>query len=65
MDVERMEGEADIELSAATLAPVFNGHLSPTQGAQAGLIEARGEDALVRADAMFAVLYPPFCADGF
>jgi len=65
VEVERVEGEADIELSATTLAPVFNGFLSPTQGALAGLIRARSEEALSTADALFAVLYRPFCADGF
>jgi predicted acetyltransferase len=65
MEVERVEQDADITLSATTLAPVFNGYLSPTQGALAGLVGARDDDALATADAMFAVLHPPFCADGF
>jgi predicted acetyltransferase len=63
--VEKVSGEADLTLSATTLAPVFNGYLSPSAAALAGLAQARDEDALARADAMFAVLHPPFCMDGF
>jgi hypothetical protein len=65
VNVEKASGEADISLTATTLAPVFNGYLSPTKGALAGLIEAKDDDALARADAFFATLYPPYCADGF
>ena len=63
--VEKASGEADLTLSATVLAPVFNGYLSPSAAALAGLVRARDEDALARADAMFAALHPPFCMDGF
>ena len=65
VEVEAISGEADISLSATTLAPLFNGYLSPGAAALAGLVRARDEEALPRAEALFAVLYPPFCADGF
>jgi predicted acetyltransferase len=65
VNVEKASGNADISLTATTLAPVFNGYLTPTAGVLAGLIEAKGEDSLARADAFFATLYPPYCADGF
>jgi predicted acetyltransferase len=65
VNVEKASGEADISLTATTLAPVFNGYLSPTAGALAGLIDAMDDDALARADAFFATLYSPYCADGF
>jgi predicted acetyltransferase len=65
VNVEKASGEPDISLSATTLAPVFNGYLSPTAGALAGLIQAKDDGALERADAFFATLYPPYCADGF
>jgi predicted acetyltransferase len=65
VNVEKASGEADISLTATTLAPVFNGYLPPTAGALAGLIEAKSENALARADTFFATLYPPYCADGF
>jgi predicted acetyltransferase len=65
VNVERTTGEADLTLSATTLAPLFNGFLSPSSAALAGLVTARNEGALATADAFFATLYPPFCADGF
>ncbi|MEX1253168.1 MAG: GNAT family N-acetyltransferase [Dehalococcoidia bacterium] len=65
MQVEKSSGEADLSLSATTLAPLYNGFLSPSGAALVGLVRARDEDALARADAFFATLYPPFCADGF
>ena len=64
-NVERASGEADLTLSATTLAPLFNGFLSPSGAALAGLASARDEESLATADALFATLYPPFCADGF
>ncbi len=65
VSVERAAGEADLTLSATTLAPIFNGFLSPSSAALAGVVKARSDDSLARADALFATLYPPFCADGF
>ena len=64
-NVEKVSGEADLTLSATTLAPLFNGYLSPSGAALAGFISARDERALAKADAFFATAYPPFCADGF
>ncbi len=63
--VEGTSGEADLSLSATTLAPVFNGYLSPSAAALAGRARARNEEALARADALFAPLHSPFCSDGF
>ena len=63
--VEKVSGEADLTLSATTLAPLYNGFLSPSGAALAGRVAARSEEALASADAFFATLYPPFCADGF
>ena len=65
VQVEKASGEVDLTLSATTLAPIYNGFLSPSAAALAGLVTARSEDALATADAFFATLYPPFCADGF
>lgn len=64
-EVEPATGEPDISLSATTLAPIFNGYISPSAAALAGLVEARNEDALAAADALFATTHPPYCADGF
>ena len=65
VQVEQASGEPDISLSATTLAPLFNGFLSPSAAALAGLVKVRNEEALATADAFFATLHPPFCADGF
>ena len=65
VQVEKTTGEADISLSTTTLAPLFNGFLSPSSAALAGLITARNEEVLTTADAFFATTHPPFCADGF
>ena len=64
-NVEKTSGEADLTLSATTLAPIFNGYISASGAALAGLITARDEQSLTTADALFATSYPPFCADGF
>ena len=64
-NVEKTSGEADLTLSATALAPIFNGYISASRAAQAGLITARDEQSLATADALFATSYPPFCADGF
>lgn len=65
VSVERADGEPDLTMSTTTLAPVYNGYLSPTAAAFAGRAEARNEEVLATADAFFATLHPPYCADGF
>lgn len=65
VNVERTKAGPGLSLSATALAPLFNGFLSPRGAALAGLVKARNEEALAAADAFFATLYPPFCADGF
>jgi hypothetical protein len=47
------------------LAPMFNGHLRPSVAHEAGLLAATSEDALERADRVFAVKRPPFFPDHF
>ncbi len=65
VNVERVDGEAELSLSATTLAPVFNGYLSVAGAVLAGLARVRDEASLAAAEAFFATLYAPFCADGF
>jgi len=65
VQVEPGTGEPDMTLAATTLAPLFNGFLAPSAAALAGLVQPRNEEVLASADALFATLYPPFCADGF
>jgi predicted acetyltransferase len=63
--VEKTDAEPDLSLSTTTLAPLFNGYLSPHAAALAGLARPKDEQALDDAAALFAALYPPFCADGY
>ncbi len=63
--VEKTEKQPGLSLSATTLAPIFNGFITPTAAAFAGRVEANSEEALAEGDAFFSTLYPPFCADGF
>ncbi|HEU0075959.1 MAG TPA: GNAT family N-acetyltransferase [Dehalococcoidia bacterium] len=62
---ERDTGEPEITLSARSLAPLFNGYLSPSIAAWSGLIEANSGDALERAARIFAVRCPPYFTDHF
>lgn len=63
--VEASTGEPDLTMSTTALGPIFNGYLSATASALAGLITARTEDVLATADAFFAATSPPFTADPF
>jgi predicted acetyltransferase len=65
LEVERGDGEADISLSATTLAPLYNGFLSASQLAIAGRLQAKDETAVATADALFATTHPPFCTDNY
>jgi predicted acetyltransferase len=65
VEVERTDADADLSLSATTLAPLFNGFLSPSAAALAGRVTARDENVLTDADAFFATLYRPYNADPF
>jgi predicted acetyltransferase len=63
--VERTNAEPELTVSERILAPLFNGHLRPSLAHEAGLIAATSEDAVERADRVFAVKRPPFFPDHF
>jgi predicted acetyltransferase len=63
--VARTSGEGELRLDAKVLAPVFNGYVTPSRAATAGLLHAASEDALRRADALFAVTHPPYFPDTY
>jgi len=65
VSIERTNAPPELSLSATVLAPVFNGFLSPSAAALAGLAAAKDEETLAIADAVFATTHPPYCADGF
>jgi predicted acetyltransferase len=65
MQAERTEAEADIELSANFLAPLFTGFIRPDQAAEVGMLKVHREQALAQAQEAFAVSHPPYCDDFF
>nr|AHZ45596.1 GCN5-related N-acetyltransferase [uncultured bacterium] len=62
---ERSEGNAELSVEARMLGPLYNGYMKPSTAAAAGLIEATDDDALVRADRIFAARQAPFFIDTF
>ena len=63
--VTRTSDHAELTVGDRILAPLFNGHLTPSLAYEAGLLTATDEDALERADRVFAVKRPPFFPDHF
>jgi predicted acetyltransferase len=63
--VARSDAAPELTVSERVLAPVFNGHIRPSLAHEAGLFAAVSEDALDRADRVFAVKRPPFFPDHF
>ena len=63
LEVERSEGEPEIELDANFLAPLYTGFVTPETAATTGMIRVHREEALEQAAKIFAVTYPPYCAD--
>ena len=47
---EKASSGAELTVPARMLGPLYNGYLSPSIAASAGLIDASDEDALTRAD---------------
>jgi predicted acetyltransferase len=62
---ERGDGEGEITVEARMLGPLYNGYMKPSTAASAGLIEASSDEALVRADHIFAARQAPFFIDTF
>jgi predicted acetyltransferase len=63
--VEQTHATAQLSLTAATLAPVFNGFLKPSRAASVGLVTVHDRDALQAADRLFATHQRPHFLDGF
>jgi len=63
--VEREDAPADIVVTPNGLATLLSGRRSATQLARTGRVAGASEEALRRADALFATTYAPFCPDGF
>jgi predicted acetyltransferase len=62
---KRADGAAELTLPARVLGPLFNGCMAPSTAARAGLLAAESEDALSRADRVFAARRVPYFPDQF
>ena len=64
-EVKRTERTAELSMPVRTLASLLSGHATASRMQRAGLLAARDESALARADRLFATDYAPFCPDVF
>jgi predicted acetyltransferase len=65
VQVERKDGEADVELNAGTLAPLYTGFIRPEVAAGVGLLKVNRPEALDDMREVFAVTYPPYSNDWY
>jgi predicted acetyltransferase len=65
VDVEMKGGEADVELSANTLAPLYTGFMRPDVAAGVGLLKVNRAEALDDIREAFAATYPPYSQDWY
>jgi len=63
--VEMTGGEADVELSANTLAPLYTGFMRPDVAAGVGLLKVNRPEALDDMREAFAATYPPYSQDWY
>jgi predicted acetyltransferase len=64
-ELEKLSGEPELSMTAATLAMIAFGQLTATQAADAGRVGVHDANALPRWDAAFRTRYAPFCGDNF
>jgi predicted acetyltransferase len=62
---ERAPGDGELRVEARMLGPLYNGYMRPSVAAGAGLIDATDDDALLRADRVFAARQAPYFIDTF
>ncbi|TMB67519.1 MAG: GNAT family N-acetyltransferase [Chloroflexi bacterium] len=65
VQVERKDGDADVELAAGTLAPLYTGFLRPDVAAGVGLLKVNRPEALEDMREAFAVTRPPYSNDWY
>jgi predicted acetyltransferase len=65
VQVERKDGEADVELNAGTLAPLYTGFIRPDVAAGVGLLKVNRAEALDDMREVFAATYPPYSNDWY
>lgn len=59
------EGQADVELSAGTLAPLYTGYMRPEVAASVGLLKVNRAEVIEEMAQAFAVTYPPYSNDWY
>ena len=65
LQVERKDGEPDVELKAGTLAPLYTGFMRPDMAAGVGLLKVNRPEALDDMREAFAVTYAPYSNDWY
>ncbi len=65
LTAERTDGQADVELTANTLAPLFTGHMRPDVAAGVGLLKVNRPEAIAEMAEAFSVTHPPFSHDTY
>ncbi len=65
VQIERNNGDADVELSAGTLALLYTGFMRPDVAAGVGLLKVNRAEALEDMREAFAVTYPPYSNDWY
>ena len=61
----KVDGDPDLTLPVSSLAVLLSGHRDATTLARAGLLHAKNDGVLARADRVFATAYAPWCNDSF
>src|SRR5947208_6521224 len=65
VQIERNNGDADVELNAGTLAPLYTGFMRPDVAAGVGLLKVNRAKALEDMRDVFAVTHPPYSNDWY
>jgi len=65
VQVERKDGDADVELAAGTLAPLYTGFMRPGVATGVGLMKVNRPEALEDMREVFEVIYPPYSNDWY
>ena len=65
VQIERKDGDPDVELNAGTLAPLYTGFMRPDVAAGVGLLKVNRAKALEDMRDVFAVTHPPYSNDWY
>jgi predicted acetyltransferase len=65
LTAELKGGDADVELNAGTLAPIYTGFMRPEVAAGVGLVKVNRSEALEDMREAFAATHPPYSQDWY